>query len=43
MLVDLGKKKSVTLGNPQVTDADGLLIDVDVQLVNDNPSTCEDK
>jgi hypothetical protein len=39
----LGKKKSVTLGNPQATDADGLLIDVDVQLVNDNPSTYEDK
>jgi hypothetical protein len=43
MLVDLGKKKSATLGNPQATDADGLLIDVDVQLVNDNPSTREDK
>ena len=39
----LGKKKSATLGNPQVTGADGLLADVDVQLVDDNPSTREDK
>lgn len=37
------KKKSATLGNPQVTNADGLLADVDVQLVDDNPSTHEDK
>ena len=36
-------KKSTTLGNPQATDANGLLIDVDVQPVNDNPSTHEDK
>jgi hypothetical protein len=43
MLVDLDKKKSATLGNPQVTNADSLLINVDVQLVNDNPSMCEDK
>ena len=28
----LGKKKSATLGNLQATDADGLLVDVDVQL-----------
>jgi hypothetical protein len=39
----LGKKESTTLGNPQATDANGLLIDVDIQPVNDNPSTCEDK
>jgi len=39
----LGKKKSATLGNPQATDADGLLVDMDVQPVNDNPSTREDK
>lgn len=38
-----GKKKSVTLGNPQATDADGLLIDVDVQPVSNNPSAREDK
>ncbi|KAI9459833.1 hypothetical protein F5148DRAFT_1150796 [Russula earlei] len=38
-----GKKKSATLGNPQVVDADSLLIDVDVQLVDNNPTMCEDK
>lgn len=32
-----------TLGNPVATDADGLLIDVDVQPVNDKPSMREDK
>ncbi|KAI9511807.1 hypothetical protein F5148DRAFT_1146538 [Russula earlei] len=37
------KRKSVTLGNPHVTDANGLLIDVDVQFINNNTSTCEDK
>jgi hypothetical protein len=41
----LGKKKTATLGNPQAVDADGLLVDVDVQQVDDNynASTCEDK
>jgi len=39
----LGKKKSRTLGNPPATDTNSLLADVDVQLVNDNPSTHEDK
>ena len=39
----LGKKKSATLGNPQATDADGLLVDMNVQPVNNNPSTHEDK
>lgn len=34
-----GKKKRATLGNPVATDADGLLIDVDVQLVDNDPST----
>jgi hypothetical protein len=38
-----GKKKCATLGNPIVIDADGLLVDVDVQLVDDSPSTREDK
>ena len=33
----------MTLGNPQAIHADGLLIDVDVQPVNDNSSTREDK
>ncbi len=37
------KKKSVTLGNPQAIDTDGLLMDVDVQLVNNSSSVCEDK
>jgi len=37
------KKKKATLGNPQAVDADGLLMDVDVQPVDDNPSTREDK
>jgi hypothetical protein len=41
--VVLGKKKSTTLGNPQAIDADGLLMYVDVQLVNDHSSACEDK
>ena len=40
----LGKKKSATLGNLQATDADSLLVDVDVQLVvNDSLPTHEDK
>ena len=39
-----GDAERATLGNPQVTDADGLLVDVDVQMVDDNPSTTrEDK
>ncbi len=42
-LMCLGKKKMATLGNPQAVDADGLLVDVDVQQVNDNPTTREDK
>jgi len=37
------KKKHVTPGNPQATDADRLLMDVDVQPVNDMSSACEDK
>ena len=41
--VVLGKKKSTTLGNPQATDTDGLLVDVDVQSINEGPSTREDK
>jgi hypothetical protein len=39
----LGKKKSTTLGNPQATDVEGLLVDVDVQSINESPSTREDK
>jgi hypothetical protein len=39
----LGKKKGATLGNPQAVNVDGLLADVEVQDVDDNPSTCEDK
>ena len=38
-----GKKKSTTLGNPQAINVDGLLMDVDVQPVNDDSSTHEDK
>ena len=38
-----GKNKRATLGNPAATDADGLLMDVDVQSVDNNPSTWEDK
>ena len=41
-----GKKKNAsraTLRNPQAVDADGLLMDVDVQPANDNLSTREDK
>jgi len=37
------KKKSVTLGNPQAINADGLLMDIDVQLVNNSSSAHEDK
>ena len=32
-----------TLGNPVAVDADGLLIDVDVQAIDDNMPTREDK
>jgi hypothetical protein len=39
----LGKKKSATLENPQAINVDGLLVDVEVQDVDDNPSTHEDK
>jgi hypothetical protein len=38
-----GKTKHATLGNPVAIDADGLLMDVDVQLVDNNPSSHEDK
>ena len=40
--VVIGKKRA-TLGNPVAIDADGLLLDVDVQSINDNPPTREDK
>ena len=36
-------KKGSTLGNLQVTDSNGLLVDMDVQPVNNNPSTHEDQ
>jgi hypothetical protein len=36
-------KKRATLSNPVAVDADGLLMDVDVQSINDNPPTREDK
>lgn len=39
----LGKNKSATLGNPQATDANSLLVDVDIQSVNDNASSHEDR
>jgi hypothetical protein len=39
----LGKKKNVTLENPWAVNTDGLLVDVDVQEVDDTPSTHEDK
>jgi hypothetical protein len=39
----LGKKKNATLGNPWAINTDGLLVDVNVQEVDDTPSTCEDK
>ena len=32
-----------TLGNPVAVDADGLLMDVDVQAIDDNQPTREDK
>ena len=41
-----GKKKNAsraTLGNPQAVNADGLLMDVNVQPVNNNLSMHEDK
>jgi hypothetical protein len=42
--VIIAKKKSATLSNLLVTDADGLLVDVDVQSIDDSvPSMCEDK
>lgn len=37
------KEKKTTLGNPQNINTDGLLVDIDVQEVNDTPSTHEDK
>jgi hypothetical protein len=39
----IGGNKCATLGNPVAVDADGLLVDVDVQSINDNPPTREDK
>jgi len=38
-----GKNKHATLGNPVATDEDGLLMDVDIQSIEDNPVTHEDK
>jgi len=43
IIFGLGKKKKATLGNPQAINADGLLVDVDVQEVNNTPSMHEDK
>ena len=37
------KKKCTTLGNPTVTDADGLLLDVNVQEISDGGQTCKEK
>ena len=37
------KGKHTILGNPVAIDADGLLMDVDVQSINDSPPTREDK
>ena len=44
-ILDVGTEKRVTLGNPIAVDADGLLVDVDVQSIDDNlnPPTREDK
>lgn len=37
------KKKCATLGNPQAIDADGLLVDVDVQPVDDSSLMREER
>jgi hypothetical protein len=37
------KTNRATLSNPVAVDADGLLMDVDVQPINDSPLTREDK
>jgi hypothetical protein len=37
------KKKRTTLGNPTATDADGLLLDVDVQEIDERGQTREEK
>jgi len=39
----VGQKKGATLGNPQAMDTNSLLIDVDVQPLDDNPSTQDNK
>lgn len=43
--LDIAKKKRNTLGNPTTTDADGFLVDVDVQETDDKgpQATREDK
>ena len=41
--VFLDKKNRATLGNPVAVDADGLLMDVDVQSIDDSLPTCEGK
>ena len=38
-----GKTKRATLGNPVAVDADGLLMDVDVQSIDDSPLAREDR
>lgn len=38
-----GKNARATIGNPTAVDADGLLMDVDVQSVEDNQPAREDK
>jgi len=37
------KKKHTTLGNPTATDADGLLLDVNIQEINDGGQTRKEK
>jgi hypothetical protein len=43
LIIIVAKKKHNSLGNPVAVDEEGLLLDVDVQLADKNPSTCEDK
>ena len=38
-----GKNKCTIIGNPIAVDADSLLMDVDIQSIEDNLPTCEDK
>jgi hypothetical protein len=43
LIIIIAKKKHGSLGNPLAVDEEGLLLDVEVQMVDKDPPTREDK